>query len=192
MPATSPPFPAAPPLDTARLSLRGHTRADLADCAAMWGDAEVTRHIGGRPSTEEDTWSRLLRYLGHWALLGHGYWAVRERATGRFVGEVGLADFRRAVTPSLAGAPEAGWVLAPWAHGRGYATEAVTAMLAWSAAHLGAPRLVCMIDPDNTASIRLADRLGFREWARTTYHDAPTILFERPAGAGAPATPRAG
>jgi RimJ/RimL family protein N-acetyltransferase len=171
--------PTAPVIETERLILRGHTLADFDECAAMWGDALVTRHIGGRPSTEEEVWARVLRYAGLWALLGYGYWAVRERDTERFVGDVGLADFRRDITPSLGDAPEAGWVLAPWAHGRGFATEAVRAVLAWSDAHLAAPRTVCLIAPENAASIHVAEKCGFREHARGTYKGEATIILER-------------
>jgi RimJ/RimL family protein N-acetyltransferase len=145
----------------------------------MWGDAEVTRHIGGQPFTREECWWRLLRHLGHWSLLEFGSWVVRERASGRFVGEVGFADLKRALEPSFEGCAEAGWVLAPWAHGRGYATEAMQTALAWSDAHLGGRRSVCMIDPGNDASIRVAGKLGFREFTRTTYKGDPAILFER-------------
>jgi RimJ/RimL family protein N-acetyltransferase len=184
----------APPLDTRRLTLRGHTLADVDECAAMWADPEVTRHIGGRPSTAEETWARVLRYAGLWALLGVGYWVVRERATGRFVGEVGLADFRRTLTPApgeaaagdagpdgvrLDGAPEVGWALAPWAHGRGFATEAVGAALAWADAHLGPGRTVCLVAPANAASARVAAKCGFRAVARAGYRGAETLLFER-------------
>lgn len=171
----------APALDTERLILRGHTPADFDECAAMWGDPRVTEFIGGRPSTAEEVWTRVLRYAGMWALLGFGYWVVRERDTGRFVGEVGFADFRREVTPPL-DVPEAGWVLAPWAHGRGYATEAVRAALAWGDAHLAAPRTVCMIAPENAPSIRVAQKLGFREFARTRFKGDDTLLFERLRG----------
>lgn len=169
----------APALDTPRLALRGHTLADLAECAAMWADPVVTRHVGGRPATEEEVWARVLRYAGLWALLGFGYWVVRERATGRFVGEVGLADFRRAVTPPLDGAPEAGWALAAWAHGRGFATEAVGAALAWGDAHLRAARTVCLIAPGNAGSVRVAEKCGFREAARAAYQGRETAVFER-------------
>ena len=172
--------PTAPVLQTARLILRGPTLADFDECAAMWADPLVTRHIGGRPSTGEEAWSRLLRYAGLWALLGYGYWTVRERDTGRFVGDVGLADFRREVTPALGDAPEAGWVLAPWAHGRGFATEAVRAVLAWSDAHLAAPHTVCLIAPENTASIHVAEKCGFRERTRGTYKGEEAIILERP------------
>jgi RimJ/RimL family protein N-acetyltransferase len=169
----------APAIDTDRLTLRGHRAEDLHECAAMWGDPVVTRHVGGRPFSEEEVWSKLLRYVGHWSLLGFGYWVVRDRASGRFVGEVGFADFRRDITPSFDGAPEAGWVLLPWAHGRGLATEAVGAAIAWLETHGGRVRTVCMIDPGNAPSIRVALKCGFREWTRASYKGEPAILFER-------------
>ena len=169
----------APPLYTARLSLRPHALSDYDACAAMWGDPVVTRYIGGRASTREEVWARLLRYAGHWALLGYGYWAIDETDTGRFVGEVGLADFHRDMEPSFAGAPEAGWVLCPWAHGKGFATEAVRAALAWAETELGVVRTVCMIDEGNTASVRVAEKCGYREWQRASYKGTPAMLFER-------------
>lgn len=186
------PAPTAPALDTARLTLRGHTPADFAECTAMWADPRVTRHIGGRPSTAEEVWARVLRYAGTWALLGFGYWVARERATGRFVGEVGFADFRRELAPPLEpplrDAPEVGWALAPWAHGRGLATEAVGAALAWGDAHVAAPRAdphrdssptICLIAPENVASLRVAAKCGYQEAARTTYRGEPTIVLAR-------------
>ncbi|HEX5870568.1 MAG TPA: GNAT family protein, partial [Longimicrobium sp.] len=102
--------------------------------------------------------------------------------TGRFVGDMGLADFRREVTPPLGDAPEAGWVLAPWAHGRGFATEAVRAVLAWADAHLAAPRTVCLIAPENAASLHVAEKCGFREYARGTYKGEESIILQRDRG----------
>jgi RimJ/RimL family protein N-acetyltransferase len=169
----------APTLETERLILRGHTPDDFSDSAAMWGDPEVTRYIGGRPFSGEETWHRLLRYAGHWTLLGFGYWVVREKTSGRFAGEVGFADMKRPLEPSFDGAPEIGWVLAPWSHGRGYALEAVSAIIKWGEQHFGPTRTVCLINPDNERSIRLAAKCGYHEYARTTYHGGPTILFER-------------
>jgi RimJ/RimL family protein N-acetyltransferase len=169
-----------PTLTTARLTMRAHQLADFADSAAMWGDPIVTRHIGGRPFSPEEVWTRLLRHAGHWALLGFGYWVVLETQSGKFVGEVGFADLHRALEPAIHGLPELGWVLAPWAHGRGLATEAVQAALAWGAGALLAGRTVCIIDPDNRASLRVADKTGFRRVTETTYHGHPTVLLERP------------
>lgn len=171
---------AVPVLETERLVLSGHTLADFDACAAMWGDPQVTRYIGGKPSTAEETWGRLLRYAGLWSLLGYGYWMVRERQTGRYVGDVGLADFRRDVTPALGPVPEAGWVLATWAHGRGFATEAVRAVLAWSDAQLAAPRTVALIAPENAGSIHVAEKCGFAEQARGIYKEGEIVVYERP------------
>ncbi|HST60903.1 MAG TPA: GNAT family N-acetyltransferase [Longimicrobium sp.] len=177
---TNPLFQSAPVLQTERLVLSGHTRADFDECAAMWGDELVTRYVGGKPSTIEEAWARLLRYGGLWPLLGYGYWLVRERETGRYVGDVGIADFHRDITPALGDVPEAGWVLAAWSHGRGFATEAVRAVLAWSDANLAAPRTVALIAPENAASIHVAEKCGFREQARGVYKGSETIIYERP------------
>ena len=173
------PMSAVPPIDTDRLTLRGHTLEDFEESAAMWADPLVTRYIGGKPLSKEEVWARLLRSAGLWSLLGYGYWVVRERETGRFAGEVGMADFHRDLVPALDGAPEVGWILAPWAHGRGFATEAVRAVLDWSDKHLEQRRTVCLIAPENPASIRVAEKNGFREYARSTYKGEDTILFER-------------
>jgi len=162
-----------------RLILRGHQVADLAECALMWADPQVTRFIGGRPFTVEEVWARLLRYVGHWALLGFGYWVVEERATGRFVGEVGFADYQRSIEPSLADTPEIGWVLAPGAQGQGFATEAVRAAVAWADSHFPAGRTVCLIDVANLPSIRVAEKCGYSVWQRTMYKGEAVILFER-------------
>jgi len=145
----------------------------------MWADPVVVRHIGGRPFTAQETWTKILRYVGHWQLLGFGYWVLCERATGRFVGEAGFADFRREMTPPLDGTPELGWALATWAHGRGLATEALRAMLAWGDSHLAARRTVCIINPDNRASIRVAEKIGYREKVKTRYGNDAVLLFER-------------
>jgi RimJ/RimL family protein N-acetyltransferase len=168
----------APVLESERLILRGHGKDDFADCAAMWGDPEVTRFIGGKPATPEDVWARLLRYVGHWQLMDYGFWTVREKATGRFVGEVGFADFRREMQPSLGDTPEMGWVLSPSAHGKGYATEAVGAALAWADVRFDGGRTACIINGGNTASLRVAEKAGYREFARADYH-GPIIVFER-------------
>jgi RimJ/RimL family protein N-acetyltransferase len=171
--------PNIPTLVTERLILRGHRLEDFADCSAMWGDPEVTRFIGGRAFPKDEVWTKLLRYVGHWSVLGFGFWVLEEKHTGRFVGEVGFADFKRDLQPSIEGIPEVGWVLAPWAQCRGLATEAVRAALGWGASHLPSQRTVCLISPENVASIRVAEKCGYREFHRTTYKNQPTVLFER-------------
>ncbi len=171
-----------PILETERLRLRAHGVSDFSHLAEMWADSEVTRYIGGHPLSTEDCWARLLRYAGHWQLLGFGYWLVEERSTGKFVGDIGFADYKREVPvpASLQGVPECGWVLARHAQGKGYATEAVRAVLNWGDDHFGSRETVCLIHPDNGASIRVALKCGYRELQRSMYRGQPTQIFVRP------------
>lgn len=172
-------FSAAPLLETGRLRLRAHRADDYAACVAIWSDPEVTRYIGGKPSSREDVWKRLLRYAGLWSLLGYGYWAIEEKATGRYIGDIGYADFKRNMVPMLDGMLECGWVLAPPAHGKGYATEALQAIVDWAQTHFAASRLTCIIAPDNLASIRVAEKAGFAHWQDSSYHGDPALVFIR-------------
>ena len=178
-------LPTIPVLHSARLTLRAPKLDDFEMSLAMWADPEVTRYIGGRPQTREEVWARLLRYLGHWTVLGYGFWIVEDRASGGHLGEVGFGDFHRELEPSFGATPEMGWSLAPAAHGRGVATEAVTTATAWGDVHFTDGRTGCIIHPDNTASQRVALKCGFREKLRTIYKGEPTIVYEREAGAQA-------
>lgn len=172
----------APRLETPRLILRGHRKEDFPAFAAMWAEPAVTRFILGKPSTEEESWSRLLRYAGHWALLGYGFWAVEERKSGEFIGEAGFADFHRTIDPPFGERPEVGWAIASRFHRMGYASEALSAIFAWGDRQFAARETACMIAPDNAASIRIAGKFGFREGLRTTYKDEPAIVYVRRPG----------
>lgn len=179
MPSSSLPTSLVPVLETQRLRLRGHGVGDFLFSASMWADPQVTRYISGRGFSEEESWSRLLRYIGHWTLFGYGYWLVEERGSGAFVGEVGFADYHRDLTPSLDGVPEIGWVLATGAHGKGYASEVVRAVVAWGDEHFGSIRTACIIHPENTPSIRVAVKCGYREQGTATYKGVASLLFIR-------------
>jgi RimJ/RimL family protein N-acetyltransferase len=122
-------------------------------------------------------WARTLRYVGHWAWLKFGLWVVEEKSTSHFVGEVGYAIHKRDIKPALGNRPELGWVLAGRFHGKGYATEAVRAAMLWGAQQFRGQETVCIINAENLASIRVAQKCGFREFARTTYKTEPTILY---------------
>ena len=168
-----------PVLETARLLLRGYKPTDFAEYVTMWADPKVYRYLSPRPMLEEEVWGTLLRSIGHWTLMGYGFWAVEEKTSGRFIGVVGFADPKRNIVPASNGAPEVGWVLASAAHGQGYATEAVEAAIAWADTHFGPIRTVCVIHPKNEASLRVARKFGYQEYHRTMYHDQPTVMLER-------------
>lgn len=171
-----------PTLETPRLRLRSPRLEDFPDHLEMWSSPEVARHISGKPSTREEAWARLLRQVGHWSLLGFGNWIVERRDGGAFVGEVGLFELKRDIEPGFDGRPEVGWVLTPAAHGRGYATEAVRAALAWADAELDARGTVCIISHTNAASIAVAGKCGFRDAGTAIYKNDSVRLFERPRG----------
>jgi RimJ/RimL family protein N-acetyltransferase len=171
-----------PIVETKRLVLRDHRLADFDAYVAMWADPIVTRFIGGRPRTREDAWIRLLRHAGMWRHMGFGFWAVEEKATGRFIGEAGFHELRRDMEPSIEGTLEAGWGFVPDVHGKGFATEAVGAAIDWGVAIHPGMAMTCIIDPDNTVSMRVAEKHGFRERVRTAYQGTPTIVFDRRPG----------
>ena len=170
-----------PVLTTERLTLRAVRVDDFDDCLALWTNPVVTRYIGGRVSTGDETWVRLQRYAGMWQLLGYGYWIVQETSSGDYVGDLGFGDHRRAMEPSIVGIPEVGWAFKPAYFGRGYATEAVRAALVWSDANLADARTVCIISPANLASIRVAEKCGFGDSQLATFNGDPTLLFTRHA-----------
>lgn len=145
----------------------------------MWADPAVVRFIGGVPSTRQQTWSRLLTYMGHWQALKYGYWAIEEKATGAFTGEVGFADFKRDIIPAMQNVPELGFALVSSAHGKGYATEAVNAVLAWGDAHLPSKRTVCMVNEGNTASLRIVEKAGYQRFERAEFNGTPVLFLER-------------
>jgi len=167
-------------LETPRLTMRPHVVSDFPASFAMWTDPRTVAFTGGTPSTRDRGWQRLLSYAGLWSLLGFGYWAVLERGTESFVGEVGFADFHRGTDPGFEGEPEMGWAIAPEHYGKGYATEAVIAALAWADMALHYPRTICMIDPANTASRAIARKTGFTEWTGTAFGGKEIQLFQRP------------
>ena len=168
-------------VETERLLLRPHRLEDYEALCALWSEPAAIKYTSGVRLSAEDCWSRLMRYAGQWSLLGLGYWAVWEKETGRFVGDVGLSDFRRELphVETFNTSPEVGWVLSSAMHGKGYATEAVNAALNWGETHLNARRFVALIHDENAASFNVAAKTGFKPFARTRYRDSPVTLLER-------------
>lgn len=156
-----------PPLETDRLRIRPFRPAeDAAALAAVYSDAEVMRYVTGGPLAPDRVEAVLARHVADNA--GDlGFYAVEERETGTVVGEVGFGVFET-------GEPEVGWTFARAYWGRGYAGEAVRALLA---AREGA--LVATVDSENERSLRLAERVGLRRRESRVLHGRPHVIFER-------------
>ena len=168
-----------PTIETARLRLRDIREQDLGAHAAMLGDPEVVRFVGGTPLAREEAWRRMLTGLAMWPLFGFGFWAVEAKESGDYVGLAGFADFKREVTPSLDGTVEAGWLFARRAHGKGYATEAMLAAFRWADEHVQAPEFTAIISHGNAGSIRVAEKLGYDRREEALYRGEPLLLFRR-------------
>jgi len=153
----------APTLTTDRLTLRALTMRDWEAYAKMWEDPRVTAFIGGQPRTRDIAWPKFGQAVAMWTLVGHGNWAVIDRADGTFLGVAGLSDFKRSIA-ELEGYPEAGWAFAVASWGRGIASEAIGAVTGWADA-AGIAETRCMIDHGNIASAKVAARCGYMPFA---------------------------
>ena len=158
-------------LQTQRLTLRRFTDADMDTLAEWLADPDFTRYLGGvrdRTGSEE----MFERIETHWAEHGFGPLALADRETGELIGRGGVAFHR--LWP---GDPEAGWWIAPAWQGRGLATEAGSAAVAWAFGELGYARLVSISLEANLASRAVMAKLGFTllervpsEWGELWVH----------------------
>jgi RimJ/RimL family protein N-acetyltransferase len=159
-----------PVLETDRLVLREWREGDIEVEAAVSADPEVMRYLGGVISREE-AWRRMSLHAGHWLIRGYGNWAVEVREDGSLIGRVGL--WRPEGWPGL----EVGWRLARAAWGRGYATEAARAAIAWAWANLEVDQLISIIHPENAGSMRVAERLGMRRLREQDVLGQRAVIF---------------
>lgn len=164
-------------IETARLLLRKYEPHDIDAVLSLTSDELIRRFVGNLPNSREDAWQRILRSAGHWSLFGYGPLAVVDKKTDRILGEVGAAHFQRGVDPRLDSAPEASWLFAKECQGRGLASEAMSALLEWLAHTAGQPCCGCLIEPDNTSSVRLAQKMGFRLVDQVSYRNKQFDLF---------------
>ena len=131
------------------------------------------------PLLRSEAWTRLLRYVGHWAMLPYGYWVVEDKRSGEFLGEVGFGDWKREIVPSIEGLPEIGWAIKPSAQGRGLALEVTRAALRWADANIDSDETVALINPIHDVSIRIARKVGFGEPLSVPFKGATILMFRR-------------
>ena len=170
---------AVPVLETERLILCAHALEDFDAFAAMMTDPEVARYTFGQPMSAEEAWPKFVRSPGLWEFFGYGFWTVKDKASGEYLGMVGYGEFMRDIEPSIRGIPEIGWLLTSKIHGQGYGSEAVGAVVRWGDENLKTDVTCCIVEEANVPSIRLAEKFGYREYARAKYHDKNVIMYKR-------------
>lgn len=156
-------------LRSQRLGFRRWTEDYIGLASALWGDADVTRFIGG-PFDETQVRERLAREIALQAAHGVQYWPVFLLASGGFIGCCGLRPYDAAARTF-----ELGFHLLPRHWGQGLAHEAARAVIAHAFGELGASALFAGHHPHNAASAKALERLGFH-FARLE-HYAPTGLM---------------
>ncbi|MEM6390585.1 MAG: GNAT family N-acetyltransferase [Pseudomonadota bacterium] len=159
-----------PILRTERLTLRAPQVEDAPAYAAFY--ASERSHIIGGPLGETAAWKVLTNDVGHWTLRGYGWWSIDDGS-----GCVGSCGFH---LPAGRPAVEIGWSLFS-ATGKGYATKAAKAALAWADGRF-AP-LVSHIDRANAASQAVAKRLGAHDTGTASAHDPDCNIWAYGAAA---------
>lgn len=158
-------------LETERLKLRMWRESDIDAYAEMCADPLVMRYLGpGKVFTRHEAWRSMAFFIGHWQLRGYGHWAVEEKETGAMVGRIGFLN------PEGWPGFEIGWTLARTAWGKGYATEGAKTALRYAFDRLDQPHVISLIHPDNTPSMRVADRIGERFERKTRLLDCWDVL----------------
>lgn len=141
-----------PTLETARLILRAPGPQDF-DLFAAFYASDRAKFVGG-PLSAEGSWRMLAMEIGHWQMAGFGRWTCVARDSGAAVGLVGLFG------PHGWPEPEIGWDLFAGHEGKGYATEAALTARAYAYDILGWTTAISLVKPANTASARVAQRMG--------------------------------
>lgn len=169
-----------PVLTTERLELWRPQASDHAGLLSLITPEAVRHFLGPAPATPEDAFARLLRNAGSWALYGYGVFVVRERGNAAIVASCGVFHSWRGFGNGMDDVPEAGWIIAERAWGKGYASEAMTAALGWFDGTHGLRRTVCMIEEGHAASAAVAAKLGYEEYARHQPDEGRAlVLYQR-------------
>jgi RimJ/RimL family protein N-acetyltransferase len=158
-----------PVIETARLRLRA-PRLDDFDAWAEIFTGPAGPHLGG-PFDRDEAFTEFAATCGLWLLRGHGVWTVEAKSGGAVLGFV-LIGFEPGDQH-----PELGYLFRRMAMGQGFATEAATALRDHAFDGLGIDPLVSYIDPENTGSIRVVERLAAR---RIADHDGAQVWQHRP------------
>ncbi len=163
-------------IETERLILREVDPVhDFEGWAATFGDPDTVQYLGIEPMTRQQAWRSMAVIIGHWAIRGYGFFSVIEKASGKWAGRIGHWY------PEGWPQPEVGWTLHPDFRGKGYALEAGSACIDYAFQKLDWPEVVHLIAPENTASIRVAEKLGSSFIRKIDcipgFYDKPCLIY---------------
>jgi ribosomal-protein-alanine N-acetyltransferase len=163
-------------LETHRLILRRLLPDDLDDLFALYRDPEIRRYFPEGTLTYEETREELEWFLnGHPAHPELGLWATIHKETDQFIGRCGLLPWTIEQHPEV----EVAYLLAKAYWGQGLGTEAAQALVNYGFEQLGLSRLICLIDPENQASIRVATKIGMTLEKEMEDEQGPFLLYSR-------------
>jgi RimJ/RimL family protein N-acetyltransferase len=160
---------------TSRLLLVPWSHAYQQEWVRILGDPEVVRFIsGGLPFPREEAEESSRRSLRLWKDFGFGPWAAIERATGRWVGRLGLNLLEDWPGPDRW---EVGWELDPNFWGRGLATEGGREAVRFGFRVVGLPRIISVTRTDHQASRRVMEKVGLRLQDEVVFRDVPCVWY---------------
>lgn len=149
--------PPAVVLETPRLLLRQLTMDDLDALAALYRDPDVRRYFPDGTLTHDEAREELAWIIDvYYGRYGFGLWATIHKESGEFIGRCGLIPW----TIDGRAEVEVAYLLARPYWGQGLATEAAQAIMRYGFDELKLSRLICMVDPENLASQRVAEKIG--------------------------------
>ena len=160
-------------LETQRMRFRHQAATDLDDLWALYCNPNITKHIPDAPRSREEAKVEL-----EWFMNGHprhpklGLWATIHKETGKFIGRCGLLPWEIDGQSEV----EIAYTIAEEYWGQGLGTEAARAILLYGFERLNLSRLICLIDPENIASLRVAQKIGMA-YEREGHDEAGPFLM---------------
>lgn len=161
-------------LETGRLIFRRLNMDDLEDLFALYHSPDVRKYYSeGVPSYEETKQELEWMINTFYAKYGFGMWATIHKATGKFIGRCGMTPMDIEGHEEI----EVGYMLAKEYWGQGLATEAAQAILQYGLEQVGLSRLICVINPGNRASSKVAMKIGMTLEIDGNVNGEPTLLY---------------
>lgn len=145
-------------LETKRLLVRETTEEDLDALYEVYADPSISLYTENLYEDRDEERAYIRDYIKHvYTFCGYGIWSVIHKESGKLIGRAGLACRERYETPEL------GYVIGVPYQKQGYATEVCRAILEYADERLGFPEIRAVFEPENLASAKLCEKLGFIE-----------------------------